>query len=148
LFVYIGASEEGEQTIISTKLVGVRVRDVMQSNVGFVNPQQTLAEALEVMFKNRYHDALVEKDGVFVGMVTWNELTKVSVEERNALLVGQMPLKKIAVYEDESILEANKVILREKINILPVVQKENPSKVVGVLTNEAIANAFDKARNR
>ena len=64
LFVYIGASEEGEQTIISTKLAGVRVKDVMQSEVGRVDPQQTITEALEVMFKNRYHDVLVEKDGV------------------------------------------------------------------------------------
>ncbi len=46
LFVYLGASEEGEQTIISTKLAGVRVRDVMQSEVGRVNPQQTITEAL------------------------------------------------------------------------------------------------------
>ncbi|MCL5876530.1 MAG: site-2 protease family protein [Candidatus Bathyarchaeota archaeon] len=148
LFVYIGASEEGEQTIISTKLAGVRVKDVMHCEVGFVSPQQTLTEALEVMFKNRYHDALVEKDGVFLGMVTWAELMKVSNGDRDVLHVAQMPLKKIIVYEDESILEANKVILREKLNILPVVQKDNPDKVVGVLTSEAISNAYDKARNR
>ena len=58
IFVYIGASEEAEQTIVSTTLAGVRVKDVMQSEIGSVNPQQTLTEALEMMFKNRYHDAL------------------------------------------------------------------------------------------
>ena len=77
IFVYIGASEEAEQTIISTALAGVRVKDVMQSEIGSVNPQQSLSEALEVMFKNRYHDALVEKEGVFQGVVTWDELMKV-----------------------------------------------------------------------
>jgi Zn-dependent protease/predicted transcriptional regulator len=147
LFVYIGASEEGEQTIISTKLAGVRVKDVMQSEIGWANPQQTLSEALEVMFQNRYHDVLVEKDGVFQGVITWDELMKISPEQRNTLKVEQMPLKTISIQEDESILEANKIIIRERIGLIPVVKKEDRSKVVGVLTSEAIGNAYDKARN-
>ncbi len=148
LFVYIGASEEGEQTIISTKLAGLRVKDVMQSEVGSVNPAQTLTEALEVMFKNRYHDVLVEKDGVLQGVVTWSELMKVSAEQRDLLKVEQMPTRNISVFEDESILEANKIITREKIDLIPVVLKDNPNKVVGALTSEAIAAAYEKAKNR
>ncbi len=148
IFVYIGASEEGEQTIISTKLADVRVKDVMQSGVGSVNPEQNLAEALEVMFKNRYHDALVEKDGVFQGVVTWNELMKVAIEQRSSLRVEQMPLRNITVYPDESILEANKIMTREKIDLIPVVDKDAPLTVVGVLTSEAITSAYEKAKNR
>ena len=148
IFVYIGASEEAEQTIISTTLAGVRVKDVMQSEIGSVNPQQSLTEALEVMFKNRYHDALVEKDGVFQGIVTWSELMKVKPEERSTLRVEQMPLKNISVFEDESILEANKIMMREKIDLIPVVDKETPTKIVGVLTSEAIANAYEKSKSR
>ena len=148
IFVYIGASEEAEQTIISTTLAGVRVKDVMQSEIGSVNPQQTLAEALEMMFKSRYHDALVEKEGVFQGVVTWNELIKVKPEERSALRVEQMPMKYISVYDDESILEANKIMTREKIDLIPVVNKQTPSKIVGVLTSEAIANSYEKSKNK
>jgi Zn-dependent protease/CBS domain-containing protein len=147
IFVYIGASEEAEQTIISSTLAGVRVKDVMQSEVGAVNPQQSLAEAWEVMFKNRYHDALVEKDGVFQGVVTWNELMKVKPEERSFLRVEQMQLKNISVYEDESILEANKIMAREKIDLIPVVDKETRKKIVGVLTSEAITKAYEKSKN-
>ncbi len=148
LFVYIGASEEGEQTIVSTKLADVRVRDVMQSEIGSVNPDQTLTEALEVMFKNRYHDALVEKDGVLLGVVTWMELMKVNADQRETLRVGQMPTQNISVHEDESILEANKIMIREKIDLIPVVDKQTPTKVVGVLTSEAISNSYEKAKNR
>jgi Zn-dependent protease/CBS domain-containing protein len=148
IFVYIGASEEEEQTIISTTLAGVRVKDVMQTEFGSVNPQQNLAEALEVMFKNRYHDALVEKEGVLQGVVTWDELIKIKPEERGTLRVEQMPLKNIYVYEDESILEANKIIIQEKIDLIPVVERETHTKVVGVLTSEDIASAYEKSRNR
>jgi Zn-dependent protease/predicted transcriptional regulator len=148
IFVYIGASEEAEQTIISTTLAGVRVKDVMQSEIGSVSPQQSLTEALEVMFKNRYHDALVEKDGVLQGIVSWNELMKVKPDERSVLRVEQMPLKSIFVFEDESILEANKIIISEKIDLIPVVDKETRTKIVGVLTSEAIASAYEKSKNR
>jgi Zn-dependent protease/CBS domain-containing protein len=148
IFVYIGASEEAEQTIISTTLAGVRVKDVMQSEVGSVSPQQSFAEALEVMFKNRYHDALVEKDGVFQGVVTWDELMRVKAEERNIMKVEQLPLKKISVFADESILEANKIMMREKIDLVPVIDKTIPTKVVGVLTSKAISNAYEKSKNR
>ncbi len=112
--MYIGASEEAEQTIVSTTLAGVRVKDVMQSEIGSVNPEQNLTEALEMMFKNRYHDALVEKEGVFQGIITWSELMKIKSEERSALRVEQMPLKNISVFEDESILEANKIMTTRK----------------------------------
>lgn len=148
IFVYIGASEEAEQTIISTTLAGVRVKDVMQSEIGSVSPQQSLTEALEVMFKNRYHDALVEKDGILQGIVTWNELMKVKSDERSALRVEQMPLMNISVFEDESILEANKIIIREKIDLIPVVDRENHTKIVGVLTSEGISSAYEKSKSQ
>jgi Zn-dependent protease/CBS domain-containing protein len=148
VFIYIGASEEAEQTIVSTTLASVRVKDVMQSEVGAVHPDQTIAEALEIMFKARYHDALVEKDKVFQGIVIWKEIIKIAPEQRNNIKVGQMPVKNISTYPDEAALEAYKLMTREKIDLLPVVDRDLPSRVVGVLTSEGIANAYEKARNR
>ena len=148
IFVYIGASEETEQTIVSTTLAGVRVKEVMQSDVGSVNPEQNLSEALEMMFKNRYNDVLVTKDGVLEGVISWDELMKVEPQQRNTLIIKQMPLRKISIFKDESILEANKIMAKEKIRLIPVVDKEVPTRVIGVLTSEAIANAYEKARNR
>jgi Zn-dependent protease/CBS domain-containing protein len=148
IFVYIGASEETEQTIVSTTLASVRVNDVMQLEVGSVNPEQTLSEALEVMFKNRYNDVLVTKNGVLEGVISWDELMKVEPRQRATLRIEQMPLRKIWIFKDESILEANKVMAKEKIRLIPVVDKEVPTRVIGVLTSEAITNAYEKARNR
>lgn len=62
VFIYIGASEEAEQTIVSTTLARVRVKDVMNLEVASVGPETSLAEALETMLKARYHDVLVQKD--------------------------------------------------------------------------------------
>ncbi|MFB3889597.1 MAG: site-2 protease family protein [Candidatus Bathyarchaeia archaeon] len=146
VFVYIGASEEAEQTIVSTTLARVRVADVMSPETAAVAPETTLAEAVEVMFKARLHDVLIEKNGVFEGIVTWDELVKVKHEERANLHVAQMPLKRISVFTDESVLEAQKVMARERIDLLPVVTRESAEKVVGVLTNEGVARASDVAK--
>ncbi len=147
VFIYIGASEEAEQTIISTNLAGVRVRDVMYKDTAAVSPDTTLAEAVEVMFKARYHDVLVEKEGVFQGVVGWDEIMKIEPEQRANLTVGQMPLKRVSILADESILEANKIMNREKTDLLPVVEKKTRDKVVGVLTSEGVAKAYDKAKD-
>jgi len=146
VFIYIGASEEAEQTIVSTTMARVRVKDVMYSESASVKPETTLADALEVMFKARYHDVLIEKDGAFHGIVTWNEIMKIKPEQRNELRVEQLPIKQVSVFSDESILEAYKVMTREKIDLIPVVDREAPTKVVGVLTSEGVAYAYEKAK--
>jgi Zn-dependent protease/CBS domain-containing protein len=146
VFIYIGASEEAESTIVSTTMARVRVKDVMYPEAAVAKPETTLGEALEIMFKARYHDILVEKDGFLQGIVTWNEVMKVKPEERNQLHVEQLPVKKILIFQDESILEAYKIMTKEKVDLVPVVVREDPNKVIGVVTSESIAYAVEKAK--
>ncbi len=119
----------------------------MQPQFGFVSPEQDLAETVEIMFKSRYHDALVIKNGEYEGIVQWGEITKVSPDRRSKIKVGDMPLKKIWIFEDEAILEAYKIMSREKIDLLPVFDRANPFMIMGVVTNEAVASAYEKAKN-
>ncbi len=146
IFIYIGATEEAEQTIVSTTMARVRVKDVMYPEVAAVAPETNLTEAMEILFKARYHDALVEKDGVFQGIVTWKEIMKIKPEQRSTLRVEQLPKKQISIFQDESILEAYKIMTREKIDLVPVVDREAPTKVVGVVTSEGVAYAYEKAK--
>jgi Zn-dependent protease/CBS domain-containing protein len=147
VFIYIGATEEAEQTIVSTTMARVRAKDVMYAEAATVKPETTLSEALEVMFKARYHDVLIEKDGALQGIVTWNEIMKVKPEQRNEIQVGQLPTKNISIFQDESVLEAYKIMSREKIDLVPVIDREAPAKILGVLTNESITYAIEKAKN-
>jgi Zn-dependent protease len=146
IFIYIGASEEAEQTIVSTTMARVRVKDVMSPEVAAVHPETTLTDALETMFKARYHDALIEQEGDFQGIVTWSEIMKVKPEQRPEMRVNQLPAKKLSVFPDESILEAYKVMSREKIDLVPVVDREAPTKILGVVTSEGVAYAYEKAK--
>jgi Zn-dependent protease/CBS domain-containing protein len=147
IFIYIGATEETEQTIVSTTLARVRVKDVMHPEIATVAPETTLTDALETMFKARYHDALVEKDGALQGVVTWNEIMKVKSEQRSTMRVEALEKKQVSIFEDESILEAYKVMTREKLDLLPVVDRAAPTRIIGVVTSEGIAYAYEKAKN-
>jgi Zn-dependent protease/CBS domain-containing protein len=147
LFVYIGATEEAEQTIVSASLAQVRANEVACSEVATVDPESTLAGAFEIMYKARYHDVIVQRDGNYQGVVAWDELVKVTPEQRTQLKVGQMPLKKVSVFPDESVLEAQKIMVKERVGVIPIVDRENPDKIVCVLTNEGVAAALEKAKN-
>jgi Zn-dependent protease/CBS domain-containing protein len=147
VFIYIGASEEAESTIVSTALARVRVKDVMQPEPSTVRTETNLAETMEIMFKARYHDAIVEKDGALSGVVCWDDIQRVKPEQRQKTLVENLPIKHISVFQDESVLEAYKVMSREKAHLVPVVDRDAPSKVVGVLTSESIAYAHEKAKS-
>jgi CBS domain-containing protein len=61
--------------------------------------------------------------------------------------VKNMPTKQVSVFQDESVLEAYKIMSREKIDLIPGVDKEAPTKVVGVLTSEGVAYAHEKAKS-
>lgn len=146
-FVYIGATEEAESTIISTTIAKIRVSDIMNSEVASVKPEATLAEALEVMLKARYHDVLVERDGIIQGVVCWDEIVKVKPEERSGQAVGQMEARRASVFADESVLEAYKIMARERIHLVPVFDRKNPGKPVGVVTSENINYTYEKAKS-
>jgi Zn-dependent protease/predicted transcriptional regulator len=146
IFVYIGATEEAEQTILTTTMARVRVKDVMVRETNAIAPEATLAEAMDIMFKARYHDILVEKDGALKGVVCWDDIMKIKPEMRNTFKVEQLPVRQVSVFPDESILEAYKILVREKLDLMPVVNREETSKVIGVLTSEGIASAYEKAK--
>ncbi|MEM4574441.1 MAG: CBS domain-containing protein [Candidatus Caldarchaeum sp.] len=95
MFVYIGATEEAEQTILSTALARVRVKDIVYQDAVSVKPDSTLSDALEVMFESRYHDALIADNGVLKGVVTWHEIIKVRSEQSSELKVSDLPIKHV-----------------------------------------------------
>lgn len=147
IFIYIGATEEAEQTIVSTTLARVRVKDVMSQEPATVKPETTAAEALEVMLKSKYHDIIVQTDEKLDGIVSGQEITKTKPEERNTVTMQKLPMKNVVAFPDESVLEAYKKMMREKLDLLPIVDRNDTSKVIGVLTSEAVSTAYERAKN-
>ncbi len=146
IFIYIGATEEAEQTILTTTMARVRVKDVIIAQATSMKPEATLAEAVDVMFRARYHDILIQSEGSLKGVVCWDDIMKVKPEMRNTVTVGQLPVRRVTIFPDESILDAYKIMMREKLDLIPVVDKDNVDRIIGVVTSEAVASAYGKAK--
>jgi Zn-dependent protease/predicted transcriptional regulator len=146
LFIYFGANQEAASAVVSTTLAGVKVDDVMTGEVSSATRETTLSDALEIMFKARYHDILIRDDGTFEGVVKWSDIMKVNPKQRPVLKLGQMRIQQISAFRDEPVLEVYRRMIKEKVDLIPVVDKESPKKVVGVITSEGVARAYERAR--
>jgi Zn-dependent protease/CBS domain-containing protein len=146
LFIYFGANQEAASAVVSTTLAGVKVDDVMTGEVSSGTRDTTLSDALEIMFKARYHDILIRDDGTFEGVVKWSDIMKINPRQRPVLKLGQMRILQISAFRDEPVLEVYRRMVREKVDLIPVVDKESPKKVVGVITSEGVARAYERAK--
>jgi Zn-dependent protease len=146
LFIYFGANQEAASAVVSTALAAVKVDDVMTAEVASGTSNTTISDAIEIMLKARYHDILIEDDGTFRGVVTWSDIIKVKPKQRLTLKLGEMRIQQISAFRDEPVLEAYRLMVRQKIDLIPVVERESPNKVVGVLTSEGVARAYERAR--
>jgi Zn-dependent protease/CBS domain-containing protein len=146
IFIYTGATEETRAAAAQRALEGVLARDVMYPDAASVGPDTKLSEALDLMFRARYQNILVERDGLLCGVITWDEIRRFRPEERSLIRVGDLPMKKLAAFIDEPVAEAYRLLARENMALVPVVERDSPTKVAGVLTLESIAYAQEKAR--
>jgi Zn-dependent protease/CBS domain-containing protein len=147
VFIYVGATEERERPIRAIAGSKVRAKDIMNLEIATVTPENSLNEALEVMFRAKYHDALVEKDGNFMGIIAWNDLLQTLPEQRDSIKISQLPLRVITVFPNDSILEIYKKMTKENIDMMPVVEQDNPNQVIGVITDKSLSSAYEKAKS-
>ena len=88
-FLYQAAAGSYQQLIFHHTMQGVRVRDIMSSNVETVSPAYTLRELVDSFFMTyRYSKFPVTKEGAVLGVVTLHDVKEVP-EERWALTTIQ-----------------------------------------------------------
>jgi len=91
-FIYIGAATEAQQTVMRAAFEGVTVRDVMTSaeRVATVEANQSVADLIDTMFRERHTGYPVERDGDIVGLVTLEDARAVREVEREAYRVEEV----------------------------------------------------------
>jgi len=140
-FVYIGASEEEKATSISFSLEGIKVRDIMSTNVQTISPSITLRELISLMFQEKHRGYPVTQDGKLTGIVTISDVQKVPEEARDSTTVGETMNRRIYVIrpEDEAAAAMKKMADRQ-IRRLPVLEDE---KLVGILSRSDLVRAIE-----
>lgn len=81
-FVFMAASAEAEQAVLSRTLEGLRVHDLMTRAVSTVPPNLSVAELLEKMMQERHVGYPVVEEGRLLGLISLEDLQGASPQTR------------------------------------------------------------------
>lgn len=145
-FVYIGASEEERVTAIDISLEGIRVRNIMSSEVRTVSKDMPLRDLMGLMFREKHRGYPVMENGELQGIVTLTDLQKVPDEERDSIRVGEVMARNIYVIAPEEEASVAMKMMNEKgIRRLPVMDS---GRLVGIVSREDLVRAIELCSER
>ena len=121
-FVYIGASEEEKATEVTVALRGVKVRDIMTTDVQAVKPDMSVSELVDLMFKEKHMGYPVKDDNV-IGIVTFNDIRRIPSDQRDSMYVADIMTREvISVQPDDDAIKVLKLMSKHDIGRLIVME--------------------------
>jgi H+/Cl- antiporter ClcA len=129
-----------------------RVGDVMDKDVPSVPPEMKVIELSNLIAKGdtaisrRQATLILDRDNKLVGIITRGDILRVL---RDPMMAAMTVLdaghsKLIVAYDDESLHEAAARMLKHDIGRLPVVDRQDPLRVIGYLGRASILTAQAK----
>jgi CBS domain-containing protein len=140
----MGAAGEAQQTVMRAAFRGVTVADVMttKESLHTVTPEDSVADLIHRMFRERHTGYPVVKNGRLVGMVTLGDAQKVNEVERDAMRVDDvMATEIITVTPETDALEALQTMQQHNIGRLAVV--DSNGDLCGIISRTDLMTAFD-----
>ncbi len=132
-------------------LQGVTVGEVMTKRVDTVPQDMTLTELAEY-FKNTHHHGspVLDSDGKLWGIITTSDLEQALVDhQKHPQVVSEIATTRlITAYPDESIGYVLARMAPRGLGRLPVVSREDPSQLLGLVRRSDIVRAYNVALAR
>lgn len=128
------------------------VRNWMRRNPITVEPEIGVKTAFLILKKYKIRQLPVIKDGILIGIVTDRDIRKPEIPDvflsrnqpyklEDGVRVGDiMTMEVITVNEDTPVVEAASLLIKHKINGLPVISRDG--KLSGIITTSDILGAF------
>ena len=143
-FIYIGAAGEAQQTVLKAAFQGVTVGDVMTgaADLHTVSPDDSVADLMSRMFRERHTGYPVVENGDLVGMVTLGDAQSVDEVERDAMRVDDVMATDIYTATPETdAMDALQTMQQEGVGRLPVVDADG--ELCGIISRTDLMTAFD-----
>ena len=143
-FIYMGAAGEAQQTVMRAAFRGVTVGDVMtdEEDLHIVSPNDSIAELIQRMFRERHTGYPVVQNGRLVGMVTLGDAQQVDEVERDAMRVEDVMANDIVTVTPQTdALEALQTMQANGIGRLAVVDANGD--LCGIISRTDLMTAFD-----
>lgn len=125
----------------------IEVRDAMSRNLVTIHPQASGQEALRLMETTTHHGfPLVDEKGLLHGMVTSDDVRHAAAEGRLGEPVTQIATHHLVVaFPDESLHDALRKLGIHHVGRVPVVEREDHRRIVGIITDKDVINAYNHA---
>jgi coenzyme F420 hydrogenase subunit beta len=124
----------------------VKVVDIMTKDVNTVSENMSVADLLDIMARQRHIGYPVVNDsGEISGVITLEEASQVSSEERGKTTVGQILKRRpVVVYPEDTALDVFKKMSEFETGRVLVVDRADPKKLLGLVTKNDLMHILIK----
>ncbi|ANZ60062.1 hypothetical protein AYR62_01915 [Secundilactobacillus paracollinoides] len=143
-YVYRGEQQVG---LNYGELFEKPIADIMQAPVT-IRDNATLAEAVSKLFLDDVGSLyVVDQDGRLVGLMSRKDLLRASFNNNNAesmlvsVIMTRMP-NIVTVTAEMTLVAVGQLLLTHMVDSLPIVDKQDPQKLVGRITKNRIFQYF------
>jgi CIC family chloride channel protein len=122
----------------------VKARSAMTAKPVAIDPGMSLSAASALMLSNRLDGLPVIDGGRLTGVIARLDLARIPEKEWPAQYVGNVMTTKIVTgYADETVYQCLRRMNAHNISHLPIVDREDESKLVGMLAMANISFCYD-----
>jgi CBS domain-containing protein len=115
-------------------LKSLKVREAMVSNVPIISPRATLDEVARLLERYEIHAVPVVDGNRMVGIVAKQDAIRIICQDQSpATVMDIMSSNLIVTHPDESMFDAMNKMIVNHISQLPVVERNNPYQILGLL---------------
>jgi CIC family chloride channel protein len=128
----------------------VKVADVMTRNFPTISPDMKLDELTNTFARSRHHGfPIVDKEGNLRGVVTVADVeSKMTKPGEDITAVDVATTHLITAYPDESLHDVMHKSGSSEVGRIPVVDRNDPKKYIGVLRRHDIVKAYVEAQSQ
>jgi CIC family chloride channel protein len=128
-------------------LGAITVNEVMTRDFPTVLPSMPVPELMEKLHQSGHHGfPIVDESGRFCGIVTLQDVEAAMSRKDSTLTAGDIATKSpIVAYPDQSIHDALAQFGGRDVGRIPVVDRNDPKRLLGVLRRHDVIRAYTKA---
>jgi chloride channel protein, CIC family len=122
----------------------ITVGDGMTHDFHTVLPSMPVSRLIEELHQSGHHGfPVVDESGSLYGVVTLHDVESALSKKERGLTVGDIATKSpIVAYPDQSIYDALVQFGGRDVGRIPVVDRDNPKKLIGVLRRHDMVSAY------
>lgn len=128
-------------------MAAVQVHEVMDTNPTFVTPDMPIQTLLDLFFKTNSHGfAVINEQGELFGIVSLEDVRKRTASGKvdEELQVKDIATRSLVVaFPDETLSQVLQRMAPRDLSRIPVVDRQNPKKLVGVVRRNNIVRAYE-----